>query len=277
MNEHDRQRLIQDYLDRLARELEGVPTSTRRELMEDVRGHVEEAWLASPERNRAALLSILDRLGPPETLAREERERLGLDEPQTRRGPGLLEVAAIVLTFLGALTPVIWLLGVLLAWLSPRWLTRDKVVATLMPLLGLLIGMSLMAVGQASYTAAPVMTRVVVQERVPDGSGEQLETRMTPSPASGSTSPAAPDRGAQTVLAVVLVFGVFLGGPFVTALYLALRMRPHPRRAGTVMLAMATALVLCVLVALLLAPATVRVSGVSGEPLPASQQVPVGR
>lgn len=47
MNEDERRDLIEGYLSRLARELDDIPPSARRELIEDVRNHIEEAWAAS--------------------------------------------------------------------------------------------------------------------------------------------------------------------------------------------------------------------------------------
>ena len=81
MNEREKRQLIEDYLSRLERALSGVNGGARRELVEDVRGHLEEAWAASSDHSRAALLNILERLGDPETLAAEQRERLGPAEP----------------------------------------------------------------------------------------------------------------------------------------------------------------------------------------------------
>ncbi len=76
MNEREKAELVEDYLGRLSRGLQDVHTSSRQELMEDVRRHIDEAWAESPDHSRVALLNILDRLGEPEDLIREERERL---------------------------------------------------------------------------------------------------------------------------------------------------------------------------------------------------------
>lgn len=72
MNELERQRIINDYLSRLDKALAGKPASERRELIEDVRGHIEEAWESSEDRSLTTLLNILERLGPPEAFADDE-------------------------------------------------------------------------------------------------------------------------------------------------------------------------------------------------------------
>ena len=146
MNERDRQRLVDGYLRRLARELDDAPREARQELLEDVRGHIEEAWAASGQ-TEADLQAILRRLGEPAALAAEEREKLGLPAPA--RSPDLLAVAAIVLTAL------FWPLGLLLAWLSARWRVRDKAIATLMPPLGLALVLS---VSLAANSTGPVVS-----------------------------------------------------------------------------------------------------------------------
>jgi hypothetical protein len=156
MNEQERLALMERYLDELDRELKDVPESQRLELVEDVRTHIEDAWAESETRTRADFLNILVRLGDPKAVAREEMDRLGIPTVQPS-GPGLLEVAAIVGTAL------FWPVGVPLAWLSPRWYARDKAVATVLPILGLVL---LLAASLPSYVtmiqSSPSSQQVVV-------------------------------------------------------------------------------------------------------------------
>jgi uncharacterized membrane protein len=250
LSERERNRLIDDYLGRLADDLADAPAAARRELTDDLRGHIEEAWASSPIRSRAALLNVLDRLGEPEALAGEERERLGLGEPTTGKSAGPLEVAAV------ALTALLWPVGVLLAWLSPRWITRNKVIATLIPLLGLALTFSLSMIAVTSFTRGPVSTRVVVSEVATSESGTSTEVPPT-SPATGETGPSQLGQGVLAVLAGGLsLFGVF-GAPFSAALFLALRLRRRSRRAATTMLVIVGFLLVTVVIALSLwMPAT---------------------
>ncbi len=242
-------RLIEDYLGSLAREMEGIPAARQRELLEDVRGHIEEAWAASPDRSRAALLSILERLGEPEALAAEERERLGTDCAEPQQGPDLLSVAAIVLTAL------FWPLGVLLAWASPRWSTGDKAVATALPVLGLLLLLTtMMAASVAMTQGSEVASEVQVADQMAEGRPE----RATQRPPGGILSEAAPHVGGGVAVRFIGVglalYGLF-GAPFTAAIYLALRMRPRPRRGAALVPAVAAAMAAIALVALFLVSA----------------------
>ena len=48
MNEQEKQVAVERYLKELEDELGEVPASRRRELLEDVRSHIEEAWAERP-------------------------------------------------------------------------------------------------------------------------------------------------------------------------------------------------------------------------------------
>lgn len=87
--------------------------------------------------------NVLDRLGPPDEIVRAER-----DDPAARREPvpttdpsvppwGALEVAALVTLAAGSIVlPVVGpLVGLLMAWLSDRWTTPQKLVASALALL----------------------------------------------------------------------------------------------------------------------------------------------
>ncbi len=132
MNDREQSEMVEVYLRKLARELSDVPRRTRADLLDDVRGHIAEAWETSPDKSPQALQAILARLGAPEELARQEREGLRASEPAWR-GADWLAVLAIVLT------AAVWPVGIALVWLLPRWGKRDKAIATALPLIGLLL------------------------------------------------------------------------------------------------------------------------------------------
>ncbi len=129
MNEREKAELVEAYLGRLSRALRGAPAGQRRELLEDVRGHIEEAWAESPDRGRASLLHILDRLGEPEDLAREQYEhpttgprpewgqRRDSGAP-ARRAVARPVVAMLLLVLVGL--PAIWMMAMRLAGPSER-------------------------------------------------------------------------------------------------------------------------------------------------------------
>ncbi len=226
MNEEERRTLVDRYLRELDRELEGVPAARRRELLEDLRGHIEEAWADSQDRTRAGLLNLLERLGDPRSLAREERERLGLPNPSDDRGPGLLEVAAVVFTIF------FWPVGVLLAWLSPRWYGRDKLVATALPLLGLVLVITSSAVAYTTYSAAPVPVKsyqVAVSETSPSPAAAPTVEVDTPVRPVASQSPSTLATIRAIAVRSLVLFGL-IGAPFTAGLYLALRLKPRPHR-----------------------------------------------
>ncbi len=189
--------IINGYLSRLEAETADIPRTERRELIDGVREHIAAAREEMPEETDAALLNLLDRLGDPAELAREERDRLGLRAPEPSRSR-LLEVAALVLT------PLIWPIGVILLWTSNAWNVRDKLIGTLILPGGLftsLIVFSAVAFGGVQSCRAA---------RVPIGHQVHQTTTCT-----GGIS------GILAAVALVLI----LVSPILTAIYLALRLR----------------------------------------------------
>jgi uncharacterized membrane protein len=138
--------LIDGYLARLRIAAIDLPTSVRDELVEDMGAHIAEARAREPEETDATILNILDRLGDPEVLVAEARQR-PTPAPSTQASvapwlyrSGIIEISAIVLL------PFLWVIGVILLWVSPAWNTRDKVIGTIFSLGGypgiLIIGAS---------------------------------------------------------------------------------------------------------------------------------------
>jgi uncharacterized membrane protein len=128
--------LIDGYLARLRVAAADLPSSVREELIDDMRAHIAEARAREPEETDATILNILDRLGDPEMLVAEARQR-PTPAPSTQASvapwlfrSGIIEIAAIVLL------PFLWVIGVILLWLSPAWKTRDKVIGSIFSLGG---------------------------------------------------------------------------------------------------------------------------------------------
>ena len=223
-------RLIERYLQEVDEALVGVPAAQRREILEDLRAHIDASLAAAGGRDEATVRTILDRLGSPEELARETRERLGVPEPMpvAQAGPGLLEYAAIVLTAL------FWPVGILLAWLSPMWRTRDKVIATLIGCLAIvlaIVGLMAYRVGTATLvheTGGDIPTHVIVTE---ENGSQSVSPAPTVEPARPSVERAPEASESWDIplrLAAVLVGLLVLFSPFLSALYLAIRLR-RPR------------------------------------------------
>jgi len=120
-------KLIDDYLKRLNRELAGFPRARRRELVDEISEHIAEARADLESENEAAIRTLLDRLGDPEDIAAEARERFGARS----KGSGWDVVALIMLLVGGVILPVIgWIIGVVLLWVSETWTTREKLVGS---------------------------------------------------------------------------------------------------------------------------------------------------
>ncbi len=254
MNEREKSQLVGAYLKRLQQELGDIPNDARRELLDDVREHIEEAWEASAQRDRTALEGILARLGEPQDLAQEHRARLGLPEPAQQR-PGPLAIAAVVLTAL------FWPLGLLLAWISGCWRTRHKAIATAIPVLGLLLGLAVAFPSYTAYLHAPVVVHEAVVD-APAPAHEVPEASYEPAPRVGWLEAGG----------IILAAYAYLGAPLTAAVYLALQLRP--RTQGLLALAPVAAVTLLV-AALLVAGLVPMVSGAprAGAPIEVTRAV----
>ena len=144
-------KLVADYLGRLDRELRDLPRARRRELVEEITGHIAEARADLETENEASIRSLLDRLGDPADIAAEARGRFGVE----RHGSGLDIVALILLLIGGIVLPVVgWVVGVVLLWISETWTTTEKVIGTLVVPGGLALPLFLTLVeGEAVHDA----------------------------------------------------------------------------------------------------------------------------
>jgi len=194
-------KLVSDYLRRLNGELRGLPRARRRELVDEISEHIAEARAGLESENEAAIRTLLDRLGDPEEIAAEARERFGL----APRKVGWKEVGALIMLPIGGvILPVLgWFIGIVLLWVSDAWSTRDKLVGTLLFPGGLLL---------------PLALGVMAEES--SGCGTIVNPQLSPQPI-GSNCPPADGTGAWEVALVVMLVLV----PLVTTVYLARRMR----------------------------------------------------
>ena len=133
-------RLIRDYLDDFRSLTRNLPKRRRDELLGEIEAHIVEAL--PPQPSEAEIRAVLDRLGDPEQIVAEERERLGI----APRRPGALEWIALVLLLIGGIVvPFVgWIVGVVLLWASSVWTLRDKLVGTILVPGGLLPAVYLM-------------------------------------------------------------------------------------------------------------------------------------
>jgi hypothetical protein len=122
--------MVVAYLDRVAvaAAAQGLPAGRRAELLAELEAHLAEALGPAPDA--AAVRTALDRLGEPEEIVAAERWPAAQPSRPSVWGAGEV-LAVLALTVGGLVLPVVGpLVGLALAWASPRWTRPEKVVAT---------------------------------------------------------------------------------------------------------------------------------------------------
>jgi hypothetical protein len=123
-------KLVRRYLAQLDAALQGVDASRRQEILAEVHGHIEEGRTGLDPDDAASVRTLLERVGDPAAIAAEA----GAPSPGSRRwdawAPWLI-IFGPVASGLG------WIAGVLILWTSPTWSRRDQLIATFVPLAGL--------------------------------------------------------------------------------------------------------------------------------------------
>ena len=117
--------LVDEYLRRLAHEARVLPRRDQRELVAEIRAHVDAALRT--DASEADVRNVLDELGTPtEIVAAAQPSPSG----PTR---GAREVFAVILLLFGGLVlPLVgWLVGVGLLLSSPLWSGRQKLLGIL--------------------------------------------------------------------------------------------------------------------------------------------------
>ena len=207
-------KLVERYLKHLEVELDDIPRDRRREIVDEIAGHIAEARADLHAETEAEIRNILDDLGDPAEIAVEARERF---EVQPRKS-GFVEIAALILLLLGGFIAGFgWLIGVVLLWSSNIWNTRDKIIGTLIVPGGL---------------ALPILLFEVVAWS--SGSSGGLGRMCQVDPATGrefNCTPGSETTSSTPVLAIALVIVLVLA-PIVTTVYLTHRMRSRTVAAG---------------------------------------------
>jgi hypothetical protein len=123
-------KLIRRYLTQLNAALQGVDASRRQDILAEVHEHIEDQRTGLDPDDTASVRTLLDKVGDPAAIAAEA----GAPPPGSRRwdawAPWLI-IFGPVASGLG------WIAGMLILWPSPTWNRRDKLIATLVPLAGL--------------------------------------------------------------------------------------------------------------------------------------------
>lgn len=117
-------RLIDNYLQRLDRAARALPRRDRAELVAEIRSHVASA--ATVESSEADVRNILEELGAPEDIVEAARP-VAVVQRRSRRD----SVAVWLLLLGGILVYVGWLVGAYLLVTSRTWTARQKALGIL--------------------------------------------------------------------------------------------------------------------------------------------------
>ena len=166
-------RLVSEYLSQLHAAAWVLPADRRTALVDGARRrlYAEIGDDADAARTRAVIAS----LGPPEDAVRREAETLGPSTPVPPRPLsvwGSREVAAVLLLAVGGLAlPIVGpVVGLVLAWLSDRWTSAQRLVATVLAVLPLvLLAIASAALGGGRLVVALVALLVPLAGLVPAG------------------------------------------------------------------------------------------------------------
>lgn len=130
---------VEHYLRELTTTARVLPPARRKELIDDVRSHIE-VTLAEGDQDPASVRAVLDGLGEPREIVASALADDAAQPVRFSTGITGLEITAVVLLLLGGfLIGMGWLAGVLLLWASPRWRVADKVLGALVLPWGLVI------------------------------------------------------------------------------------------------------------------------------------------
>ena len=123
-------KLVRRYLAQLDAALRGVDATRREEIRAEVHRHIEQGRTGLDRDDVASVRALLSRVGAPAGIA----AKAGAPPP----GSGRWDAWAPWLIIFGPVASGLgWIAGVLILWTSPTWSQRDKLIATFVPLAGL--------------------------------------------------------------------------------------------------------------------------------------------
>lgn len=140
--------LVRDYLGRLEAAAWPLSEDRRRELVGEVRDHIQTALSDAGHADEVTVRNVLDRLGRPEEIVAAEVDSgdaqppsAAMAAPAPRMGIGAVEIVALLLLTVGAFVlPVVGpILGLVFVWVSTVWSTREKAFATFLVVVLLLL------------------------------------------------------------------------------------------------------------------------------------------
>jgi uncharacterized membrane protein len=223
-------KLVERYLKHLEVELDDLPRDRRREIVDEIAGHIAEARAGLEHETEADVRNILEGLGDPADIAEDARERFDVQPAPAAPPykPGWIEVGALVLLLIGGLiVPIFgWLIGVVLLWVSNVWNVRDKIIGTLfvpggLGLSILLLVFFLSVSGGGTEACRPVQVPECVAKGLPCPEG-------TPSTFPDAQCVSTEEPTNYLALSALILLVVT---PIITTAYLGYRLRRHPAAA----------------------------------------------
>jgi Protein of unknown function (DUF1700) len=109
-----RHREVGEYLRRLQRLMSDVPDERRDEILYEIEEHINERLSTLPHAGGAEVRNVLERLGDPEDIAADARERFGVTTPGPQKmSKGTRRIIALVVALLIGIPLVLIVLGAL--------------------------------------------------------------------------------------------------------------------------------------------------------------------
>jgi uncharacterized membrane protein len=213
-----RNRVVGEYLRELQRSMGDLPTGRRDEILSEIEEHIAEGLAELDSPSDADVRNLLERVGDPQDIAAEARDRVGIGPP-ARRTPWLEVIALVFL----AIPLLGWVIGIVLVWVSGLWTTREKTLATVaVPGVGFLLSF-ILSIGAGPDTIGPLEAFVLwtpILAGVPTAIylGIRLRRRLDVLTADTELRSIRPSRRNKTGLIVGLFILVIGGG---LALFLA--------------------------------------------------------
>ena len=166
-------RLVSEYLSQLHAAAWVLPADRRTALVDGARRRLYDE--IGDDADAARTRAVIESLGPPEDAVRREAETLGPTvpvPPPPLSVWGSREVAAVLLLAIGGLAlPIVGpVVGLALAWMSDRWTTTERLVATVLAVVPLvLIAVASAALGGGRWIVSLVAILVPLAGLVPAG------------------------------------------------------------------------------------------------------------
>jgi len=149
---------VDSYMRALDEELRDLPPARRRELLEEIRDHIDSALGDSGTVGEAEVRNVLEQLGDPTEIGAEARQRFGV----RRTKAGAREIFVLILLPLGGFLYIVgWIAGAILLATSTVWTSREKVIGLLVVPGGLLPAFLFFTFPSQTCTTSNIGERVV--------------------------------------------------------------------------------------------------------------------